>query len=68
MALSETTYILPLPRRAKHSNIIPGNPVVFTKDAVILTRTLQLPPGVAGHFQTTSLEAWAHLQNCKVLF
>lgn len=64
-ALSETKYILPLPKRAMHSNIIPGNPVVFTEDAVILTCTLQLPPGVAGHFQMKSLEAQTCLQSSK---
>lgn len=68
MALSETKYVLPLSKRAEHSNIIPGNPVVFTKDAVILTCTLQLSPGVAGHLQMKSLEAQARLHGCKVLF
>lgn len=68
MALSETKYVLPLPKRAEHSNIIPGNPAVLTKDAVIPTCTLQLSPGVAGHLQMKSLEAQARLQRCEVFF
>lgn len=42
--LCQTKYVSPLPKRSRHSNIIPGNPLVFTKDAVIPTCTLQLPP------------------------
>lgn len=66
--LCQTKYLSPLPKRSRHSNIIPGNPLVFTKDAVIPTCTLQLPPGVVGYFQMKSQEAQACLWTCKVPF